>query len=191
MWCSGSAPLFLQAGPVGQASAELPLWMLGSSVGTSGAHRSMELYLYSDESGNVLERGMVLSLLGASQGETTRNLNLFVEGRYHATEGSCQLYLHNEGTTGAIPLFIEGSGVTEGSVPYSTTMNLFLRRTPAGAAPLYLHGPGEPESSGMSLFLHGHINTNDIPLINRTVSLSIPGTIGEVELGMPLYTHGF
>ncbi len=84
-----------------------------------------------------------------------------------------------------LTLFVRGDGVTDGAVPFANSLNLFLRRDPSAAVPLYVHAPGEQLEFGIGLYVAG-VNTT-----LASLNLSIPGAIGLPTRPVKLYTTGF
>lgn len=182
---TASMPLFVQVDPPGEAESSLLLTITGSLE--AGMFAGVPLHTYSDEFGQTPTRSMPLFLMAEDQSSAVAHMNLWVEGRAHAADGSLELVVWNdqEGAYQSIPLFVQGEGETEGALPLTWSMNLVLQRGPANAITLYIQGPGEELTEAMTLFVEGE------ELSEASLELSLPNVLGYVRQTVPLFTSGF
>jgi hypothetical protein len=182
---SGALRLYVQAGDVPAASGWFPLVSFGA--GQSGNTAGLDLYTFSDASGQVRERGMNLFLLGDSTGRQTRNVNLWVGGLNRGASSLLDLYLHNaqSGVSLGAPLYASGDGTTPDALGQNRSLNLVLARNPANAVSLFAKGPGEPTSGSASLFTFGAMPAT------AGANLAVPKVVGGQTQTARLYTHGF
>lgn len=184
---SKGLPLFVQVDEPTRVVDDLPLFVHGTD--SSGVLGGIDLFLACESGvGNVATGVLPLSLLGAPTAEKSSNMNLWVEGGARGeVESSVELTVWNEqsGVEGGLPLFIEGSGVTEGTVPVSAGLPLYLSRLPTAAISLYLHGQGVEVASSVPLYTYG------AGVASGGVDLSIPEAVGYETGVMRMFTHGF
>jgi hypothetical protein len=115
----------------------------------------------------------------------TRPMNLVIVGEAPRLDSSITLFIANSGVAGYVPLFIQGSGIGEGSVPYERGMNLFLKRDPAEAMTLFLQGPGQPETSSIPLFISAAYASSG------NITLAMPNVLGYLAPHITLFTRGW
>jgi hypothetical protein len=177
--------LFAQADEVPAASGLFPLFAYGGNQ--SGNAAAVDLYTFSDASGQTVQRGMNLVLLGSATDRQTRNMNLWVEGRNRNATGPLTLYAHNtqSGVALGVSLYASGDGVTPDALGSNRSLNLVLARNPANAMPLFVKGPGSPGSGSVSLFTFGAMPAA------AGASLAVPKVVGGHSKTAKLYTHGF
>lgn len=184
---SQGLPLFILVDEPTRITDDLTLFVHGTA--TTGVMGGIDLFLQCESGvGNVATGVLPLSLLGAPTAERTANMNLVVEGGARGeASSSVELTVWNEQTIveSGLPLFIEGSGTTEGTIPVQKGLFLFLQRTPAAALSLYLHDQGVDAASSVPLYVYGAGG------LSGTVELSIPEAVGYESAGAKLYTHGF
>ncbi len=183
MWSSGSLPLFLLAEQPLLAEDSLGLSLFGTAG--SGWFGAAPLFTFSDDSGNVLPHALPLYLAGAGSDGAVRNVNLWTWGELPSLAGSVDLSLKNTGESNSLPLFIAGSGVTDGAVPFGHGLGLFLSRKPAEALTLFLAAPGTPASSGMPLFVGGAYG------LDSGVPFAMPNVLGHQASGLYLTVRGW
>jgi PKD repeat protein len=167
-------------------SGSTPLYVRGRGA-ASGMEGARDLYLFSDDSGNIPEGRLTLALLGASSARTTRNVNLFTAGCLRSAAGATPLLTANtqSGSAAGTPLLVAGDGVTDGALGVGTGINLVLVRNPAAAASLLLRGPGDTASSGTPFCATGAAaSATGLPLV-------VPATLGPGSSGVKLYTNGW
>lgn len=128
---------------------------------------------------------MDLYLEGPLYDTTIRSLNLYIGGTNYFEAGSMTLVLFNEMIANSATLFIKGSGVTPGGLPYNSNLNLFINRMPSDALNLYLRGPGDTITDDMTLVI-----TGAYPVTN-SLNLVIPNSTGFPTEELDLYIHGF
>lgn len=179
----GGMNLFLQARGNG-ASSGLPLYLYATDVGVSGVYRALPLVTYAGPDANRPSGVMPLYLAGAARGSISGTMPLFVGGAYHTAEGSIPLYVGSSGALGVLPLYTVGSGISDGYIPANSWMNLFLFRWPSASLSLYLAAPGNPVSSGISLYGQGHMGASGV------TPLFVSG-VGVVTTSIPLSLFGF
>ena len=177
--------LYLRGDEPDTTTSSLLLTVRGSTE--DGSFAGIPLFAYSDEFGQTPTRAMPLFLSAENQSAAVANMNLWVNGRAHAADGSLELVVWNDqlGHEASIPLFVRGDGVTEGAVPANHGMNLVLQRNPAQAIPLYVQGPGEELTEVMTLFVSGNQ-----PVV-ASLDLSLPEAVGFLSRVATLYTSGF
>ena len=180
MLASGFFPLYLHSQEPTPVQQGLNLDLFGSMG--SGLFGGIPLHV----SGEALLSGELnLFLAAPDSGQSTANLNLFTSGRTGTGWAEAPLYLQNDGVASGIPLFIRGSGVTDGAIPYSQSLNLFLNRNTANAFPLYLAcSLGEP-SGQIPLFTEGHAG------IDGSITLAVPDVVGFLSGSVKLFTRGW
>lgn len=174
-------PLFLQGegvarplSPVSMQGPVAPLFIFGSAnpnfmIGGNPASGNMGLFLKGDNFGN-----------------RSTNMNLWTKGEYRSASRGLPLFLLNAGLGSGIPLFITGDGLNPGAHPFSGNVNLFLNRGTAAGFSLFTHGPGNPKSNGIPLFM----STANAPP-NGTMPMVLPDVHGSQTQKATLYTHGF
>lgn len=182
---TAAMPLFVKVDPPGESDALLSLVITGSLE--DGIFAGIPLHTYADEFGQTPTRSMPLFLMAEDQSSAVAHMNLWVEGRTHAADGSLELVVWNdqEGAYQSIPLFVQGEGETDGAAPLTWSMNLVLQRDPANAITLYVQGPGEELTEAMTLYVEGE------ELSTATLDLSIPNVLGYVRQTVPLFVSGF
>jgi len=151
-----SMNLFLQStlGTLDSGSMSLFLW----STTNSGLFTTIPLYL---ENSNTLDPRYAMNLVssgGGYLGNPSSTMNLYLRNDNSVNSG-IPLYLSNEwvSSTGIIPLYINTPSGTDGAVPFSGTMNLYLSRQYDGvlySMPLYIAGP-VTSTSGISMYISG------------------------------------
>lgn len=177
--------LFTRGATLGGGYSLLDLTLTGSSG--NGQYSSTDLYIYSGPDGNKLTAPLNLVLAGPSQSDNTATMPLVVTGVMPSIAGMVPLSINaNQKVVGAIAsMFVEGTGGTQGALPYNSYMNLFLQRNPAEMIPLFIKGAEDPTKATLPLYLEG------ANLTSKSVNLSIPATI-DTKLGtLKLFTHGF
>lgn len=179
---TGSLGLFLQVAEPFNADENISLVMQGAS-GT-GVFDAADLYASGDNGYSI---NIPLSIDGGLIGDTVRNVNLFAEGRAHSAEAASDLYLQNDqsGVALSAPLFVAGSGVGDGALPYEKGLSLFLRRPVTDAVFLYIQAPGTPDNEQVPLFVQANIVSSGV------ISLAVPNVVGSESHSARLYTHGF
>ena len=181
---SGIMNMFLKGVEPPTSTGTLDLFMFATTG--SGAFGGIDLYTFSDASGNIKTSSMNLTLLGSSSDVTTRTLNLWVGGVYPTISKSVSLTVFNgqSGVNDSINLFIRGSGVTDGALPFSSSLNLYIARGAADVLPLYLRAAGTPASGILDLSVLGSI------VVSSGVDISLPNVVGVSTAFAQLYTHG-
>jgi len=177
--------LFIQVDEPSELNGGVDLVVHG--VSNSGLTGGVDLFVQcASGEGNIFSGVLPLTVLGPTSDDLERGMNLFVEGCGNPVSLGMDLVVWNEqsGATQSATLFIEGSGTTEGCIPVSRGMNLFLRRNPAAACPLYICGPGTTGNLSTNLFVHGAAPTSG------TIPFVIPDAVGFVDDSVRLYTHG-
>lgn len=89
------------------------------------------------------------------------------------------------GVYNSLPLYIRGSGSTDGAVPLNASMNLYIERWPAAALDLFLQGEGIAVNSGIPLYIYGS------QITVSGLDLSMPNVIGISSGVLRLHTIGF
>lgn len=182
---TGSLGLFLQAEEPSNSNQSVELTLFGTAG--SGHYGGVSLYTLAASGDNVASGVLPLFLAAPTVGSGTRTLPLFVEGRRYSLSSTVSLTAWNvhSGASSSVPLYLAGSGVTDGYQPYERSLSLFIQRNPSAAVSLFLQGPGTPASSGLSLLIHGS------PWATGTVPLAMPEVVGWGTSSTRLYTHGF
>ncbi len=180
---SGSMGLFLQAAGYGLTEGTA-LFMHGSTE--SGVFNQFTLFMPAESGVANAPSGMMnVFLLGASQDQGTKNVNLFIGGVAYTINDSIPLFLLNSGVDGSTTLFIEGSGITEDAMPAEKTFNLFIRRGAGDAINLYARGPGTEVSGTMTLYIESQLMHSGV------VTMAIPDVVGTGVKTARLYTQGW
>jgi hypothetical protein len=161
-----------------------PLFITATAAGVGGIYNTIPLTIYSAKDPNY---SLNLFVKGPT-GEEAQSLNLFLCNDT-GIAGSVDLFIKNAYTdaNSGISLYIEAPSGTDGAIPISSVMPLFIARTSealAGVIPLYLRTP-EGQNSGTSLYIAGETTSaSGIPLV-------MPNVYGTAIDGLRLYTHGF
>jgi hypothetical protein len=177
-----SMPLSLLGETGAAGSLSVPLVTHGAAG--SGWSRSLDLYLHCGEDGATRSVSIPLYLDVEYPVRWGRSLPLYTKGEEKTASASATLFTEARGGTLAATLFAKGDGFSDGYVPSGASLNLYLRRDPSAAAPLYLHGPGEAASGGVPLYAAGALAASgQSPLYCSGV--------GHASPSMALFTRGF
>jgi hypothetical protein len=106
----------------------VPFSIFGSNVNTSGAYTSTDLFVHVTATGSANEY-----------------MNLYISGAYPLVKSGLNLYIQNNGSSGWVPLHVQGlqPGNTspyssDGYYPGSGDMNLFISRILSDYVPLFI-----------------------------------------------------
>lgn len=180
---TGSMPLFTftPSGVPKTASTDLFIW----SMADSGVAQTMPLYMNSLIDPNY---SMNLFISGPNANDNTINMNLFICNDTTITD-AITLFMQNEYTldSGVVPLYISTASGTDGAIPFSGTMPLFINREIESIShvfPLYAQ-TSEPSTSGITLYINstGSGDFNNLTLFTQANDLQ--------NSNVRLYTHGF
>lgn len=166
------------------ASGGVPLNTNGSSGNAQTFHAAPLVLDAVRGSGNAYAK-FHLTLAGPDSGSHPGNMNLVLTGALPNATALLPLTVDaNPGVQAGAPLFIRGDGTTDGALPAQKGMNLFLRRAPADAIPLFLQGPGTSLPSGVPLTTVGSLPAvSGVPLVINAKGVGASG--------LPLFTSGF
>ena len=180
---SGELPLFID-GWGEEVTDEISLHTKAGLVGGGGANPTyISLYMLADPTNETVP----LYTAGPPSEVTTTNMSLFIRRAYEWDDGDISLFINDTLTWSGIPLFMQGPSGTDGAIPYSGEMYLYISRESEGvdySMPLYVSGP-DPDSGNATLFIEGG------PSLHGDITLVIPNAIEEVTDDITLYTHGF
>ncbi len=180
-----SIPLFIQTEVPSELASSLPLFTYGDG-GNTVNFAAIPLYINSVSGiDNVEHSYLNLFLKNEETGATSKSMNLFIDGQHALLTGDIPLFLKNGGENKQLPLFISGEGTTAGAIPFTGSMNLFLRLAPSDSIPLYLRGPGDVYTGSVDMFIKGGVYASG------TVNLSIPNVIGEADNRATLFISGW
>lgn len=126
-----------------------------------------------------------LFIHGYSEDGGSDSMPLFI-GAESNVYNSLTLYIHNQGTTGSLPLRITGAGEFSGALPGSSSMNLFV-----GNNQQLVYGY-------LSLYIFADIPNNSIPLFidgayteENSMTLVMPEVIGLSDNNIRLFVGGY
>lgn len=182
---SGQMNLFISTPTGTQISGITPLFIY--SAENSGLYNYTTLFLNQTNVFNPLNV-MNLVMPGPDALGYTSSMNLVLFQNTEVTN-SLALFLQNSyiNSTGAINLYMRGPVGTEGAIPFSGALNLFIARDSDSlsfSAPLFLKTPEIISGDLLSLFIDGtNIKNSSIPMYIH--GQHIPNN------SMNLYSHGF
>lgn len=176
---SGTMTLYNNASvPV---SSSTPLYAIGvPTLMQSGA-----LQLFAKSAVQPTDSSITLYALTPNVGAPDADMPLWAMGEALRSDASLTLFACNIAAGSGLTLFARGLGGAPGSLPYSSSMNLYLKRFPAEMITLYAGAPGAPAISGVSLSSRG-----SGPYSTQT-TLSLPDVVGSPVGTVPLSTRGF
>lgn len=128
-----------------------------------------------------------LYIAGPESEVTTTNMPLFIRRSLEWEDGDIPLFIENTLTWSGIPLYMCAPSGTDGAVPKSGELYLFIARSEEsliGDIPLYTSGP-EMVYDDMELFVEGG------PSLHGDITLVMPDVVGSESGVNPLYIHGF
>ena len=157
----------------------LPLFTFGGSL--SGIEKTMTLYT----SGSPLNSHMNLFVKAPSFGTQTTLMNMYIGGQYASLSKQMPLYITNSGIYRSVPLTITGSGtLAPTGNPFNTNMNLYIKRWPTNAMPMYVVSRN-PVNTSLAIFTQGgHVTTSGMNLV-------MPKTLGSYTSHSALYVNGY
>lgn len=178
-------PLYVATNDIPSASGGVDLFLNGSNQ--SGLFKGANLFIYADESGQIRQSKIPLTIFANTTGSEKRGVNLWTQGENRRANNSVPLVAWNaqSGLSLGVSLYASGQGITAGAMPAGKGMNLFFARNPSNSMSLYTQGPGTPMSGGMSLWTRGGNS-----LTNGT-SLSMAKVVGGKDGSVRLYSHGW
>jgi len=178
----GHMNLYLKTQDVSYASGDLDLFMWATQAGVDGMYNFMPLYLYT-KVGPYDQ--MNLFLKTGDLGTIDDDMNLYIGGHYASKSSWTTLYLCNTGIDSGVPLYVRGSGITDGALPFNKYMPLFIgKQGTYERLWLYTTGPWNSASGYASLFVEGVLPyVSSLPLV-------LPNTIDNKTNTLELYSHG-
>lgn len=180
---SGELPLFID-GRGEEVTDDIPLHTKAGLAGGGGDSPSyISLYLLADPTNETLP----LYTAGPPSEVTTTNMKLFIRRAYEWDDNDISLYINNTLTWSGIPLYMMAPSGTDGAIPFSGEMNLFIARDSEGVdyhMPLYVSGP-EQDSGDITMYIEGG------PSLHDEITLVIPNSVDTTTDDTTLYTHGF
>lgn len=163
---SGSFGLFLKGPPdATPKNNAFPLTAFGGSAGATGVFGGFPLFV-----GGQVTAPLGLFLRGSTIGVADASLGLNLTGQAPSFEGSTTLFLYNAWAekTGSFPAFIQGSGETDGAVPFAGSMGLFIQRNTPAVLNLFLKAQDTQASGQFPLFVDGvYSHASGLPLYLR------------------------
>ena len=181
---SGLLNLYLQGALGTPKNNNFPLFVWSTS--NSGIFKTIPLVLYQTSQVDP-QNVMNLVMIGPTSIAHTSNMNLFLENKDDEVSSGISLFLGNywAASSGQISLFMSAPSGTEGAVPISGNLNLYMSRDynsiaysaplfiknydySSGNFPLYMFGANIPNSS-ISLYVHGYATT---PIATKTLFTS-------------------
>lgn len=183
---TASMNLYINSDPYVQSSGNAPLYIWGTT--NSGISNSISLFVGDNAPSGTKTGNMNLCLLGPYFGTATGGMNLFLDSDYPTCSSGIDLVCYNAYTNSnsGISLYLSAPSGTDGAVPISGWMNLFIARDSEaidGGIPLYIGGPFQNSGSIPLYILGGTPYFSSIPLYTDGV--------GVTENSVKLYTHGF
>lgn len=160
------------------------------SAANSGIFKALELVITAS---NEPTGFMNLAMRGPFHQDGSASMNLFLK-RYEDANGVAQindtvpLFMSNNYVlySSSVDLFMNAPSGTDGAVPWTGSMNLFINRysnSQDGNLPLSLFGPSGYEEN-VTLYLEG------MPNIHEAIDMIISGATQNTN-NITLYTHGF
>jgi hypothetical protein len=183
---SGVMNLFLK-GRIGvPANEQFPLFTYATT--NSGLYKSFDLVLYQNSQFDP-RNSMNLVLTGPTAIATTSNMNLFLENTRDEVSSGIPLFVGNywSENSGNITLFMSAPSGTEGAVPFSGSMNLYMARdfdSIALSVPLFLKSI-DYSSGTAPLYIFG------ANIANSSIPLYVTGKDSSQIKTSTLYTSGF
>lgn len=172
----------------GVPSSYKTLFTLGASA--SGLQTSRPLAIFG--TGNTAKLNLFMK--GVNVGTVPNNMNLYVQGQNYSVSKSTPLFIQNttNGLTNSIPLNINayswwpGGGTTPpvAGMPNSGTMNLFIKRWPSSAIPLYIAAPS-PVNTSIPMYIKA-INS-----LNLSLTLAMIAPKGSGLMNTSLFVSGW
>jgi hypothetical protein len=176
---SGVLPLFMQVDEATGVASSLPLFAFGSTG--SGQFAGFPLWM---SGANLVEGDIPLYLQAETLGTGQWAIPLYLLADAPRADATLPLYLENIGATGYLPLYIAGSGITDGAIPFNASLPLFIERAEGYYLPLFLKAPGTPSSGNFPLYTLGADSfSGSLPLY--------ASGIGVGEAALKLYMFGF
>ncbi len=179
-----SIPLYLNSDPY---SSYLNLSLGGYDAGSLDG----ELNLYLEARTTTYHNSVSLVLLGTHD-ETLNLYNLTLDelmnlDLFELDYLALGLYpFAGWNFSNSIPLYIRGSGITDGSIPTSSNLNLYLSGPPGSIGTLLLYTQGSLTASGqIPLYLDGVSG-----YLSQTTNLYLYG-VGTQLTGLPLFSRGW
>lgn len=179
--------LYSNGGNLIDVSGLTTLYSKGSTVGE--IFGTTKLYL---DAVNAIRRDSELPLfIDGGVGSTGISLNLYLESHYDSTSAQSTLYIagptlvQDSGTA----LYIAGNGITDGTIPLTGAMPLFISRgnedSTSETVRFYVAGPMPASGSPVSVFIFGAYTAPS------SITLFSEGAVERLTGTQKLYTSGF
>jgi hypothetical protein len=113
------------------------------------------------------------------------SLPLYLCGEALSCSNSLPMYIFNSGVGASLNLYLKGEGENDGYIPFTSSLNLYLKCAFGATLDFYMYGGPQPSvSESLDLFTSGMSDTN------ASMDFSIPNVYGSLTSSFNLYTSG-
>jgi hypothetical protein len=179
IFTSGSLPLFIKCEETSFINSSL--YLTAQSTTNSGISNGLSLYLYGEARASG---SLPISVTGYGTWSASGSLPLIAAGTTERAEAYLSLYVQNSGVSGSLTIWASGGGSSPGSIPFSGSLPLFMKRSDGAVLNLFVQG-AYPASGSVPIYACGtHVASGHL-------SLAVPDVDGGVDASMSLYTRGW